>query len=111
MLKQPRIESQAIRQAARAERCTLEILGVCTHNEATTVLAHLPDESHGISRKSDDLSAVFGCSSCHAVIDGSSADWPAGEYEHREWYMRRAQTRTWRRLLELGVITIKGVRL
>ncbi|WP_043530442.1 nuclease domain-containing protein [Litchfieldella xinjiangensis] len=111
MLKTLRVESQAMRNAARAERCTLEILGVCSHREETTVLAHLPDESHGISRKSDDISAVFACSNCHNVIDGDSRGWPADEYRQREWYFRRAQTRTWRRLLELGVISIKGVRL
>jgi hypothetical protein len=29
--------------------------------------------------------------------------------EEREWYMRRAMLRTWRRLLEKKIITIKGV--
>lgn len=109
MLKPTRIESKDIRQAAQGERCTLQIVGVCNGRTDTTVLAHLPDESHGISRKSDDLSGAFGCDACHSVIDGRAA-WPAGEKPHREWYFRRAQTRTWRRLLELGVISIKGVR-
>jgi len=78
MLKQQRVESQHIRRAAQGERCTLQIVGVCNGRTDTTVLAHLPDESHGISRKSDDLSGAFGCDACHSVIDGRAA-WPAGE--------------------------------
>lgn len=105
-----RIESKAMRQAANGESCTVEILGVCNSDPATVVLAHLPDESHGMARKSDDLSAAFCCSACHDVLDGR-VSWPdAFEQSYREWYQRRAQTRTWRRLVELGVVTIKGVR-
>lgn len=110
LAKMTRIESKPLRQAAKGERCTLEIMGVCNGRAETTVLAHLPDESHGISRKSDDLSAVFSCANCHNVIDGDSRGWPGQEYPLREWYFRRAQTRTWRRLVEMGVIKIKGVK-
>lgn len=109
MLKQTRIESRAIRRAARGERCTLQIAGVCSMDPTTTVLAHLPDESHGISRKADDLSACFACSACHDVIDGRSP-WPQTERMPGvvDWYLRRAQTRTLRRLVESGIVTIKG---
>ncbi len=110
MLKATRIESKHIRNAAQGEQCTLGIIGVCNGNPETTVLAHLPDESHGMSRKSDDISAVFACHACHDCIDGRTK-WPHGDAGPREWYMRRAQTRTLRRLIELGVVTIKGVKL
>lgn len=111
MLKRQRIESPAMRRAAQGEACTVEILGVCNRDPATTVLAHLPDESHGLSRKSDDLSAVFACWACHECLDGR-VPWPDQfEESYREWYQRRAMVRTWRRLVELGVITIKGVRV
>lgn len=109
MLKRSRIESKPLRDAANGERCTLQIVGVCNGRTDTTVLAHLPDESHGISRKSDDISAVFACADCHDVTDGR-APWPEHESLYRDWYFRRAQTRTWRRLYELGVISIKGAR-
>lgn len=101
------ITSKKIRDAARGQACTLQIVGVCKGDWSTTVLAHLPDESHGIARKSDDLSACFACDACHAVIDGR-AKWPGQELEYKDWYFRRAQVRTWRRLHEEGVITIQG---
>jgi hypothetical protein len=109
--KAARIESKHIRNAARGEQCTLGIIGVCNGNPETTVLAHLSDESHGMGRKSDDISAAFCCGACHDVLDGR-VPWPDRfEESYREWYQRRAMVRTWRRLVELGVVTIKGVKL
>lgn len=105
------MRSNAIRMAARGENCTFEIVGVCNHNPETVVLCHLPDESHGMGRKADDISAAFGCSACHDVIDRRVADtFEAIRPEVREQYMRRAQTRTMRRLIELGVVTIRGLK-
>ncbi len=101
------IRSNKIRDAARGQACTLQIVGVCSGDWSTTVLAHLPDESHGIARKSDDLSSCTACAACHSVIDGR-AKWPGTEHEYKDWYLRRAQTRTWRVWVELEVVTIKG---
>lgn len=102
------IHSKKIRDAARDQPCCLQILGVCNGDWSTTVLAHLPDESHGIARKSDDLSACFACDACHSVIDGR-AKWPPLEREHKDWYFRRAQLRTLRVLFDRQILSIKGV--
>lgn len=103
-LKQPRIESKKIRNAARGQGCTLQIVGVCNYNNDTVVLAHLPDESHGMSHKADDISACFACSSCHDLLDRRTKN---EEFESdREWYMRRAMVRTWRKLIEMDVVKI-----
>lgn len=109
-LKQKPIKSKKLRDAARGQACTLQIVGVCCGDWATTVAAHLPDETHGIARKSDDLSTCFACDSCHSchsIIDGR-AKWPEFELEYKHWYLRRAQTRTLRVLHELEILTIKG---
>lgn len=103
------IESQEIRGAARNHPCTMNIAGVCNYDPATTVAGHLPDESHGISRKSDDISLCFICCACHDVIDGR-APWPPDEKQHREWYFRRAMVRTWRSLIGLGIVRISDVQ-
>lgn len=101
-----KIERKAMRASAQGENCTLQIGGVCNYDASTTVLAHLPDESHGMGRKSDDLSSAYCCAACHDEIDGrrNTVSLPADE---RDWYMRRAQTRTLRRMVEKGIITIK----
>jgi hypothetical protein len=101
------IKSTAIRDSAAGEQCTFQIAGVCNGGWSTTVLCHLPDESHGIARKADDLSSGYGCSACHDVIDGRAPHhFQPGE---KEWYMRRANIRTLRRMRELGLLIIKGV--
>ena len=102
------MRSNAIRLSAKGEECTFQIVGVCNHNPETTVLCHLPDESHGIGRKSDDISAAYGCSACHDAIDHriSRAGWDS---ENSEWYMRRALIRTWRRMVEKGIVKVAGL--
>ena len=100
------IKSKKYRDSARGQDCTLEILGVCNYNTETTVLAHFPDETKGIGKKSDDISSGYVCSSCHDVVDDRRA-WPAEEQPFKDWYLRRAQTRTIRRAIELGVLIIK----
>mgnify|MGYP002712023966 FL=1 len=96
----------AIRKAAKGEDCTLNIAGVCNYNPETVVLCHFPSETHGMGLKSNDLSAGFGCSACHDVIDGRSHI--NLSREDKEFYMRRSQFRTMRRLEELGIISVKG---
>lgn len=73
--KQPPLVSQALRQSARGETCTLR-LGCCNNDPSTTVLAHLRFFSWaGMGQKPDDLLAVFACSACHDAIDRRSGEW------------------------------------
>ena len=101
------IRSKKIREAARGQDCTFNIAYVCNYDNSTTVLAHLPDESHGIGQKADDISAAFACSACHDALDGRDGKLhfllQTGD---REYYMRRAMVRTWRKLIEMGVIKL-----
>lgn len=108
-LKRLRIESKKIRDAARGEDCTLNIAGVCNYDSSTVVLTHLPDESHGMAHKSDDISACFSCSSCHDVIDRRTVN--ETFEQDREWYLRRGMVRTWRRLIEMQIVSIKDVKI
>lgn len=102
MQKSKAIRSNKLRDSARGEACTFEIPGVCNGNPETTVLCHLPDESHGMSRKSDDICAAYGCSDCHSAIDGRGV----AAIGDRPWLFRRAMVRTWRRMIEKGLIKI-----
>jgi hypothetical protein len=102
------IKSKALRDSARDEFCCLNIVGICNGDTMTTVLCHLPDESHGMALKADDISSCYGCSACHAAIDGRLKVELSGE--EREFYLRRAQVRTLRKMVEKGLIAIKGVK-
>lgn len=96
------IKSKKLRDSAKGEDCTLNIVGVCSYNAETVVLNHLPSEISGY--KSTDLSSCYGCVSCHSAID-SRGTLSAEDYE---FYIRRAQVRTLTRFYEKGLITIKG---
>ena len=103
------IRSQKLRDSARLEDCTLNIPGACNHDPTTVVLCHLPDESHGMSRKSDDICVAYGCYDCHSVVDGRRRDVLKSLAYHGEnidWYIHRAMVRTWRRMIEKGLIKI-----
>ncbi|MEQ9892073.1 nuclease domain-containing protein [Pectobacterium aroidearum] len=81
MIKQsPAFRRKALRESARGQTCTLQIPGICNGNPETTVLCHLPSPTHCMGYKGDDFRDVYGCSSCHDVIDGRVLyDWRVGE--------------------------------
>lgn len=63
------IYSQRLRDSAKGQPCTLQFDGICNHDPATTVLAHLRSPVKGVGNKGDDFHAVFACSACHAALD------------------------------------------
>ena len=63
----------AIQKSARGEECALRIPGVCNSNPETTVLCHAPYPGRS-GMRSHDWWAAYGCSSCHAHIDGRAGD-------------------------------------
>lgn len=70
----PKVRSDAIMAAAEGAPCTLRIATFipgrrCSGNE-TTVACHLPIWGKGTSTKVTDMAVAFGCSECHAIIDG-----------------------------------------
>ena len=98
------MRSKKITNSSRGKPCTLNIVGVCNHNDETTVFCHLPDESHGMALKSIDISGCDACSSCHDVLDGRV---PCPEFQaNKDFYMRRAQTRTLSRMFDEGVLKV-----
>lgn len=68
-----------IRKSARGEECTLRFPGICNRNPETTAWCHsnrLAD-GKGIGLKAPDEQGCYGCSDCHAWLDGGYAS--AGE--------------------------------
>tara|TARA_Y100000310_G_scaffold288922_1_gene314988 strand:- start:390 stop:734 length:345 start_codon:yes stop_codon:yes gene_type:complete len=98
------IKSKKLRDSARDQACTLNIIGACNHRTDTTVLAHLPGTLPGVGAKACDLFAAYACSDCHDVLDGR-AQWPTPqEREARDWYMLRGLHRTMVSLVRRGII-------
>ena len=92
------IRSNAITQSAKDEDCTL-----CGKNDGTTVFCHLDElwAGKGKGIKADDIAGFFGCATCHSNY---GRGWEGGILDQQ---IMRAMYRTWKRLIEKGVIKIK----
>lgn len=62
-----------LRKLARGRSCMIRLPGICNHDAATTVLAHIriPGVS-GIGLKADDALGSWSCSACHDAVDRRS---------------------------------------
>jgi hypothetical protein len=97
--KSPSLRSKKLRNSARGQDCTMQVVGVCNFNSETTVLAHLDSENKGTAYKSSDLFAVYACSDCHSWLDQHK-----GNKEDRLFYSLRALDRTHRIMTNTGLI-------
>lgn len=61
---------KAIRDDARGRSCTLQIPGVCCHDDSRTVGCHMRLFGFGgMGQKPDDIFILDACDQCHAVFD------------------------------------------
>lgn len=102
------IRSQRIRDAARGQRCTIRLPGVCSADPETTVLAHLSYASSGMGTKPSDLSGAFCCAACHDVLDGRTQRPHGVLKEDIEWCKGRGMAETMAVLVEQGIIRVEG---
>ena len=93
---------QKLRDSARGEECTLQIVPYCNNNPETVVLCHIG--SSGMGMKAPDWQAVYGCSDCHDVIDHRvKTDFHPLDIRN---IMLAAQHKTWARMIDKGLIKI-----
>lgn len=62
-----------LRKTAHGKPCMIRLPGVCCHDPATTVLAHVRLTGvSGMGHKADDLLGAWACHQCHDVVDRRS---------------------------------------
>lgn len=101
-IKRSSIKSNKLRLSANGQECTMQVAGVCNYRTDTTVLAHINVDGGKMGSKTDDISACFCCSDCHAWLDqhkGSELD--------ELFYTRRAIIRTQLIWVQMGLMVIK----
>ena len=98
------IRSQAIRESARGQECTMQT-PVCTHDRATVVWAHSNMQLHGkgVGRKADDIFGCYACSACHDWYDSSFAS-----RDEKERVFYAAFSRSLRILIDSGVVSVEA---
>lgn len=74
-IKQSRPKMTPIRASARGQECTLRFVGICNRNPETTVWCHSNrlTDGKGMGLKAPDEEGCYGCSDCHAWLDGGYA--------------------------------------
>lgn len=93
------IRSKKIRASAKGEDCQIRVEG-CNRDNNTTVFCHL--DGGGTGGKSSDLFGVYGCSSCHAKVDGAvPSDW---NHTVLSLYFYEGMKRTQQILVNKGLI-------
>lgn len=70
LLKNPTVESKALRDWCKGQPCTIRIPGICKDNGRNTCGCHLNSNVKGWGNKSPDFLMVIGCNACHSFIDG-----------------------------------------
>lgn len=110
--KEKKIRSRKTLDAARDQRCTMKIPGVCNGDISTTVAAHSMEPMHGKSagQKAHDLFVVDACSACHDVYDKRDHRWKEIGMIALTDIFHRALAKTLRRRVEQGIISIKGMK-
>jgi hypothetical protein len=63
-----------ITESARDEQCSLRVSNECQDGE-TVVLCHLNSNYRGVGIKSPDIFGVYGCYSCHQLLDKGEVDY------------------------------------
>jgi hypothetical protein len=111
------IRLKKIRDSARGQDCTVNSPH-CNYLPETVRLIHYRshDDGSGTALKPDDTSAAYACSGCDEWLGegnrGSKVEITATpghrnsilEYYERQWYWFRACRRTWKLLIENGVL-------
>ena len=94
------VKQTKITKSARGEDCSLRIPGVCNFNPETTVFCHI---GHGPARRNFDF-GVYGCSSCHDVIDRRVHLDDAWENSQLPVYQLSALRETQEKLIDKGLM-------
>ena len=95
-----------IRQSARGEDCTIRIPGVCNFNPETVVLCHPNTHRAGKGKglKAADELGAYGCSDCHAVVDGNGRRSPDMTPDAVELAFWHGHAETYLKLKQKGLV-------
>jgi hypothetical protein len=99
------IRSKKILASANGEQCTIQS-PYCNGSIETTVACHsiLYEDGKGRGIKAEDIYIAYGCSACHDFIDGRNSE--GYSYLETKQFFHRGMKRTWKRLIEKGIIKI-----
>jgi hypothetical protein len=94
---------------ARGKPCMIRLIGICNRDPETTVFCHVRIIGlSGAGLKAPDFFGSFGCSACHAVVDGQVKS--ALSYDERKLALLEGMVWTLAWFIENGYVAVKGER-
>jgi hypothetical protein len=91
-----------LRKLAKGRDCEIRLPGICSGDNSTVVLCHIP--GGGLGAKQNDLFGAYGCHSCHSEVDGRTQK-IRDRIKVRAWFLDGV-IRTQQILLDEGVIRV-----
>jgi hypothetical protein len=100
------LRSQAIKDSARGEVCTIRIPGCLGSLEGAVIASHHRGSAagKGLATKSSDAAVAYGCTYCDAVYDGQRPRPPGWTQQDVELAWHEGHMRTLVRLREKGLL-------
>lgn len=100
------MKSSKLRASAKGKECLLRMFPHCEWLSETVVLCHLPTGDGTMGGKGPDHWAVYGCRTCHDILDGRKQDHTLSEADIRNC-MWRGLYLTQLSMIQNGLITTK----
>jgi len=99
------IRSRKVLDHARGQPCQLALPGICSHDPATTVFAHLNGAAFGkgAGMKAHDIAGFFADFNCHAAYDLNTHGLDDAELNAA---LLKAVVGTWVILVQDGIIVV-----
>lgn len=102
------IRSRKVLDHARGQPCQLALPGICSHDPATTVFAHLNGSAFGkgAGMKAHDIAGCFADYSCHTYLDTGHGTNPQMTDLELSQALLKAVVGTWVILVQDGIIVV-----
>ena len=107
----PKVRSARLMDSAMGQPCSLRLPGICNHNPATTVNAHLPGIGKSMASKVSDLHTAYACGACHTAIDSFGWEKRGLTATIVLDAMLRGHAETQARWVGMGLIRIDGMKV
>ena len=106
--KRNHIRSKAIRESARDESCCWP---GCYTLAQCWAHSNLQSDGKGTGIKAEDIYGAYLCQYHHDCYDGRENT--SGEYKNsfdRQWYFDQAMKKSWKKLINKGIIIVKDYK-
>ena len=98
------IRSKKILASAKGEQCTIQYGWCCDPETVRFIHSNESEDGKGRGIKAEDIYGAYACHVCDQWLDSPSENGQQADLKY--YYFHRGMKRTWKRLIEKGLIKI-----